>query len=93
MLIQHIQIENLHFTAEKQQHSAVVIISTNKGTVCLKGCAPHSATASSADIRRALTEDALRQIQRLPEFRAGTQAIKIGQRCATEFHVPFKCLA
>ena len=46
MLIQQIQIENLHFTAEKQQHSAVVIISTNKGTVCLKGCAPQIGRAS-----------------------------------------------
>lgn len=82
MLIKKIQIENLRFTAGSQQHSAVVILTTDHSTLCLTGRTALKKTAPSAEIRTALIADAVRQVGQMPEFRSGQQQITLGHRAA-----------
>lgn len=77
MLIKKVQIENLRFSAKLQQHSAVVILTTQSSTMCLQGRTGIARGAPRKDIVTGLVSDALRQVRQLPEYRSGQSDIAL----------------
>ncbi|MEB8389291.1 hypothetical protein OO012_18860 [Rhodobacteraceae bacterium KMM 6894] len=84
MMIIKLQFENLRFTDGSQQHSAVVILTTDDATLCLTGRAALGKTAPRADIKVALFADAMRQVRQMPEYRSGSKQIVLSHGIASQ---------
>ncbi|MFY9238406.1 MAG: hypothetical protein WAO78_05950 [Roseovarius sp.] len=82
---QKIQVDNLRFNPETRSHAAVIILTTDEATLCLHASAPCPEDAGQGIIAEDLMKDAIRQVQRMPEFRRGHRTVTVCTSASTEF--------
>jgi hypothetical protein len=73
MHVLSIDAKEVRFSREAGQYHATLVIKARHQRICLQVTALASSIAQEADIMRALTADALRQIRHLPEYRDGVR--------------------
>ena len=61
-------------------HGTVVLTATDQ-TIALSAQAAIGRSSEMTEVQAALTQDALRQLRRMPEFRNGKRAVTIGVAC------------
>lgn len=88
MLIKKIQFDDLRFSPGSGHH-AMVILTTETSTMCLRGRAQIPEGAGPLALAEALLSDAMRQVRRLPEFRTGQRAIGICPGALRAFRMSF----
>jgi len=90
VFIQRICLEDVSVSPASGAHVATVRFETGAKSLCLRASAlatpPDGAdTASDALIARALAEDALRQLRRLPEYRGGASDVTVADQAWPTF--------
>ncbi|QYX56917.1 hypothetical protein K1T73_00405 [Roseovarius sp. SCSIO 43702] len=69
MLIRKIRFDHLKFHSADDDHRAVVIFTTDRGSISLLARAPLPSGAARQEVAVELVRDAVRQVRRMPEFR------------------------
>lgn len=81
MKIERISLENVAVSPHSGAHVATVFLHGDKASLSLRASAMPATMLSglteSAIVTRALVQDALRQLRRMPEFRNAPQAIVV----------------
>ena len=80
MLITKVQFDNMRFLPDRDRHQAVVILTTDECTMCLRANAEVAPAANRDAVGDALVSDAMRQVRRMPEFRTGARQVNV---CST----------
>lgn len=74
MNIQDIKVADHKTSAVSGAHTATILLRTEAALLCLQASAL-TTTDKSVGVTRALNQDAIRQLRRMPEDRSGAQAI------------------
>lgn len=81
MKIERISLENMSVSPHSGAHVATVLLQGDKASLTLRASAMPAAMpgglSETAIVTRALVQDALRQVRRMPEFRNAPQAIVV----------------
>jgi hypothetical protein len=72
-----IRLDDLVFVAPRGHFRAVVIMRTDTSTLCLIACLEGPPHLPVTLVQQGLTQDALRQLRQLPEYRNGRKEIAI----------------
>lgn len=75
--IHSIRFDNLGFVARQGCFQAVVIMTTDRATLCLVARHAGNVELSPVEVRNGLLHDAMRQLRQLPEYRTGKRRIEI----------------
>ncbi len=79
MKIERISLENVAVSPHSGAHVATVLLQGDEGSLSLRASAMPTTIlgdlTEAAIVTRALVQDALRQVRRMPEFRNAPQAV------------------
>lgn len=76
-LIRNIRFDDFGFVAQQGHFRAVVIMTTDRSTICLLVRHPCPEDTPATVVRQGLICDAIRQVSQLPEYRTGRSRIVI----------------
>lgn len=79
MNIERIRLENVSVSPHSGAHVATVLLDADTASLSLRASALPLDHASVDVVTRALVQDALRQVRRMPEYRMGTKVITIAE--------------
>lgn len=79
MLISAIRLMDQKAIPVDGLHHATVVLTSDTGQLSVQARARAPDGATPADVTRALIDDALRQITRLPEYRGGARTVQIAK--------------
>lgn len=79
MNIERIRLENVAISPHSGAHVATVLLDADTASLSVRASALPFSQSSADVITRALVQDALRQVRRMPEFHLGAGVITIAE--------------
>ncbi len=79
MYIKRVELDQLSYDISRGMSCGTVRLTTQDGTVVLNCGARHAADAARPTILKLMLDDAITQLQRMPEYRTGQRTITVAQ--------------